>query len=77
MVYDVKEYMPEHPGGPEYIGDNLGTNIEEEFEEAEHTKTARKIFKDLPIVGKMVKKGDELSQNTANVGEKTTTENEI
>tara|TARA_B110000503_G_C7096516_1_gene391836 strand:- start:950 stop:1096 length:147 start_codon:yes stop_codon:yes gene_type:complete len=28
-------------------------NIEEPFEEAEHTKSARKIFKDLPVVGKM------------------------
>ena len=27
-VYDVKEFMPEHPGGSHYIEDNLGTNID-------------------------------------------------
>lgn len=52
-VYDVTEYMPTHPGGADYIENELGTNIDEAFEEAEHTKSARKIFKDLPIVGKM------------------------
>ena len=52
-VYDVKEYMPDHPGGPEYISKNLGTNIEEEFEEAEHTKAAKKTLYKLPVVGTM------------------------
>lgn len=53
IVYDVKEYAPEHPGGVDYISDNLGKNINEEFYEADHTKYARKILKDLPIRGKM------------------------
>ena len=44
VVYDVKEYAPEHPGGGEYITDNLGTNIEDLFEEHEHTKAARKTL---------------------------------
>jgi len=53
IVYDVSEYMPSHPGGDNLIADELGTNIEEAFEEAEHTKSARKIFNDLPVVGYM------------------------
>lgn len=57
VVYDVKEYMPRHPGGEEYIQKDLGKSIDEDFEEAEHTKSARKIFKDLPVVGYM--KGSE------------------
>ena len=53
VVYDVKDYMPEHPGGGELIANLLGKNIDEEFEEAEHTKTARKLFNDLKVVGRM------------------------
>lgn len=53
VVYDVKEYMPEHPGGADYISNLLGKNIDEDFEEAEHTKFARKIFNDLPVRGRM------------------------
>lgn len=53
VVYDVKEYMPRHPGGEEYLSKNLGKNIDEDFEEAEHTKSARRIFKDLPLIGYM------------------------
>ena len=45
--------MPEHPGGGELIANLLGKNIDEEFEEAEHTKTARKLFNDLKVVGRM------------------------
>ena len=63
--------MPEHPGGGELIANLLGKNIDEEFEEAEHTKTARKLFNDLKVVGRMEssqapateeKKGNEQSQ---------------
>ena len=49
----MKDYLPNHPGGDGEILPYLGMNIEEPFEEAEHTKSARKIFKDLPVVGKM------------------------
>ena len=31
VVYDVKEYMPEHPGGADYIGNLLGKNIDDDF----------------------------------------------
>jgi len=53
VVYNVGEYMETHPGGKDLIEDELGTNIDVKFEDAEHTKSARKIFKDLEIVGKM------------------------
>lgn len=52
-VYDVKEYMPDHPGGSDYIETNLGKNIEEPFEDAEHTKAAKKTLLKLPVVGVM------------------------
>lgn len=52
-VYDVAEYMPDHPGGSDYIETNLGKNIEEPFEDAEHTKAAKKTLLKLPIVGVM------------------------
>lgn len=51
VVYDVKEYAPDHPGGDHYLTDRLGKNIEADFEEAEHTKSALKVMKDLPIIG--------------------------
>ena len=53
VVYDVKDYMPDHPGGGELIANLLGKKIDEEFEEAEHTKTAKKLFNDLKIIGRM------------------------
>ena len=28
VVYDIKEFMPEHPGGSHYIEDNLGKDID-------------------------------------------------
>jgi cytochrome b involved in lipid metabolism len=62
IVYDVKNYMPEHPGGGDLIEKLLGMNIDEDFEEAEHTKTAKKLFKDLTVVGKMTSaESDEIS----------------
>ena len=50
-MYDVKEYMPDHPGGGELIEEHLGKNIEEPFEEAEHTKHAKKLMMALPVIG--------------------------
>ena len=55
VVYDVKAYMPDHPGGGDLIGEHLGKNIEEEFEDAEHTKYAKKLLKEQPQVGTVVK----------------------
>ena len=50
-VYDVTEYIGTHPGGPDKIEEFLGKCIDEPFEEAEHTKSARLIFRDLEKVG--------------------------
>ena len=43
--------MRTHPGGEDLILNEIGKNIDVPFEEAEHTKSARNIFKDLPLVG--------------------------
>lgn len=64
VVYDVKDYMPEHPGGGDLIEKLLGMNIDEEFEEAEHTKSARKLFKDLRVVGKVGGDSDTPKEST-------------
>ena len=55
VVYDVKEYAPSHPGGDHYILDRLGKDITQDFEDAEHTKTARNTFKDLTVIGHVAK----------------------
>ena len=65
MVYDVKEYAPEHPGGDHYIMDNLGTNIEDLFEEHEHTKAARKTLLKLPKIGVMADGADDNSSSSS------------
>jgi len=52
-VYNVKDYAPNHPGGDHYLLERLGTNIEEDFEDAEHTKSAKNNLKELPVVGFM------------------------
>jgi len=53
FVYDVKEFKSSHPAGAKIIEKELGTNIEEKFEEEGHSKTARKLMKTLPVVGFM------------------------
>lgn len=50
-VYDVTDYTNAHPGGASLISDNYGKNIDEAYEEANHSKAARLIFRDLPLVG--------------------------
>jgi cytochrome b involved in lipid metabolism len=62
-VYDVKEYAPNHPGGDEYLLTRLGTDIEEAFEEAEHTKSASRILSDLKVVGTVGAKDESTSSN--------------
>jgi hypothetical protein len=42
---------------------HLGTNIEEVFEEQEHTKSALKILRSLPKVGKIVRLIDTNAKN--------------
>jgi len=54
--------MSQHPGGADKIEEYLGKCINEPFEEAGHTKSARLIFRDLDrvgfIAGKTNEKGD-------------------
>ena len=52
-LYDVADYLPTHPGGEDLLADELGTDIEEKFEEAEHTRAARKILEDMPKLGRV------------------------
>ena len=61
IVYDVEEYLPTHPGGRELIEPELGTEIDEKFEEAEHTRFAKNLFNQLPRVGYL--KGTEIKNS--------------
>ena len=63
-VYHVAEYMPQHPGGEQYIEDNLGKNIEEAFEDAEHTKSAKNVLLALPVVGHLESHSDSASTDS-------------
>ena len=63
--------MPQHPGGAEYISDRLGKNIDEDFEDAEHTKSAKNIFNDLPLLGTV--KDDSSSTGSGTTEEKNST----
>lgn len=53
LVYLVKGFKLEHPGGKKIIEAELGTNIEEAFKDADHSKNALKLLKTLPVVGKI------------------------
>ena len=39
-VYDVKEYMDNHPGGPEILVDNSGKDASEEYDDIGHSDDA-------------------------------------
>ena len=56
--------MPNHPGGGELIGEHLGKNIVEEFEDAEHTKYAKLLLLGLPKVGTIIKEVNGPSEET-------------
>lgn len=66
-VYDVADYVSQHPGGSEKILDLVGKSIDAEFEEAEHSTAARKIFNDLTKVGYMegTQKKEDVSNSVA------------
>jgi len=51
----VKGFKLEHPGGKKIIEAELGTNIEESFKDADHSKNALKLLKTLPVVGTIKK----------------------
>ena len=43
-VYDVTNYLDDHPGGKEVMTDMAGINADELFEDIGHSKEARKIM---------------------------------
>ncbi|XP_045520946.1 cytochrome b5-like [Pieris brassicae] len=43
-VYDVTKYVAEHPGGPELVTDEAGTDSTKVFHEAGHTADAYTIL---------------------------------
>ena len=45
-VYDVTEFLDDHPGGPEIMKEHAGTDATEEFEEVFHSDQARDQLKD-------------------------------
>eukprot|EP00343_Euplotes_focardii_P006857 CAMPEP_0205825192 /NCGR_PEP_ID=MMETSP0206-20130828/24257_1 /ASSEMBLY_ACC=CAM_ASM_000279 /TAXON_ID=36767 /ORGANISM="Euplotes focardii, Strain TN1" /LENGTH=123 /DNA_ID=CAMNT_0053124023 /DNA_START=46 /DNA_END=417 /DNA_ORIENTATION=+ len=48
-VYDVTGFLDDHPGGPDIIMNNGGTDATEEFEDVFHSKTAREQLGPLRI----------------------------
>jgi cytochrome b involved in lipid metabolism len=53
IVYSVKGFKTEHPGGKRVIEAELGTNIEEVFNDVPHSSNAKKLLKTLPVVGRL------------------------
>ena len=51
VVYDVADYVGLHPGGKDFIEDYYGTSIDVKFEEQGHSRAAKKLFKQFPVVG--------------------------
>lgn len=62
-VYDITDYIGVHPGGSDKIEPYLGKSIDEPFIEAEHTRSARNLFRDLDRIGVIY--GNDASPNNA------------
>ena len=50
-VFDITEYKDHHPGGGILFDDYLGKSIDEAYLDENHSKAARNVFRDLPLVG--------------------------
>ncbi|KAL5987898.1 Cytochrome b5 isoform A [Asimina triloba] len=48
-VYDVTDYLDEHPGGDDVLLNAAGKDATEEFEDAGHSKSARLLMQDYCI----------------------------
>eukprot|EP01138_Halocafeteria_seosinensis_P015899 gb/GECG01016225.1/.p1 GENE.gb/GECG01016225.1/~~gb/GECG01016225.1/.p1 ORF type:complete len:143 (+),score=26.82 gb/GECG01016225.1/:1-429(+) len=48
-VYDVTNFMADHPGGPEILLENAGKDATDEFEDTGHSQSARKMLPDYYI----------------------------
>ncbi|KEH27869.1 cytochrome b5-like heme/steroid-binding domain protein [Medicago truncatula] len=44
QVYDVTQYLDDHPGGDDVILDATGRDATEDFEDAGHSKSARELM---------------------------------
>ncbi|XP_058080911.1 cytochrome b5 [Magnolia sinica] len=48
-VYDVTNYLDEHPGGDDVLINAAGKDATDEFEDAGHSKSARELMQDYCI----------------------------
>mmetsp|Transcript_133014 Transcript_133014/g.187950 ORF Transcript_133014/g.187950 Transcript_133014/m.187950 type:complete len:82 (+) Transcript_133014:27-272(+) len=48
-VYDVTDFADEHPGGPEFLEEEAGTDATELFEDAGHSDAAKEMLVDYYI----------------------------
>jgi hypothetical protein len=56
-----------HPGGKDQIEPYINKVIDEAFEEVGHSKSARKVFRDLDVVGYIVGSDDNKASNEINI----------
>ncbi|KAK9234046.1 cytochrome b5 [Lipomyces kononenkoae] len=48
-VYDVTEFVTQHPGGEDVLLESAGTDVTEQFEDIGHSEEARAILKSLQL----------------------------
>ncbi|XP_023344299.1 cytochrome b5 [Eurytemora carolleeae] len=48
-VYDITQFLDEHPGGEEILLENAGTNASESFEDVGHSSDAREMLSEYYI----------------------------
>lgn len=69
-VFDVTEYVNDHPGGADSLIDNAGKYSDDMFEDIGHSGDARKILKTYYIGEVNPQEAEELlAETTKNVGE--------
>jgi 4-hydroxysphinganine ceramide fatty acyl 2-hydroxylase len=68
-VYDTSGYADGHPGGKDFISNLYGKSIDVAFADQEHSRSAKKILKDLPVVGHILGKTGDTEKNPQVVGE--------
>lgn len=49
MVYDVTDYVEDHPGGPELVTDFAGADGTKDFDDFGHSATAMEMLKQYKI----------------------------
>jgi 4-hydroxysphinganine ceramide fatty acyl 2-hydroxylase len=66
-VYEVSNYIDVHPGGKDQIEPYINKVIDEAFEDVGHSKSARKVFRDLDCVGYIVGTDGNKPSNEINI----------